>query len=188
MLVGVMGKSGSGKSSLVERMKSFDNTIIHIDIDKIGHEILKDKTIVNNIIKIVGDSNVVVNGTLDRKKVGKIIFNDLNKYELYYKYTEDIEYEIIDKIINDNRDKIIVLDWAVLYKTKYYKQLDYRILVDTKYDIRKDRVMKRDDISEEYFKLREVMNINYDINEMDIVLDGENISDDLIIKILGELR
>ena len=188
MLVGIVGKSGSGKSTLIERMKSFDNTIIHIDIDKVGHEILKNEDIVSNIVRIVGDSTVLVKGVLDRKKVGNIIFNDLKKYEKYYKYTEKIEYEIIDKIISDNIDKKIFLDWIILDKTKYWKMLDYRILIDTEYELRKDRVIKRDRISEDYFNLREVMKDKYNRDEMDFIINGNNINDDLIIKILGELK
>lgn len=187
MLVGIVGKSGSGKSTFVRKMQEFNSDVVHIDIDKIGHDILKDPVIVSNIIDIVGDPSVVENGVLNRKKVGNIIFNDLEKYERYFKYTEDIEYEIIDKIIEENKDKIIVLDWAVLFKTKYYNVLDYKILMDTEYSVRKNRVTKRDNISEEYFKLREVMNIDYDRNDMDFIIDGNNYNDGVVKHILGEL-
>lgn len=188
MLVGVVGKSGAGKSSFVEKLKKIDNNIVHIDIDKIGQDILKDQNIISHIVSIVGDSSVLENGILNRKKVGNIIFNDVKKYEEYYRYTEDIEYAVIDKMIEDNIEKIIVLDWILLDKTKYWSVVDYKILIDTNYEIRKNRVVKRDNISEEYFDLREVMKDSYNINEMDLVLDGDNISEEKIIEILGELR
>lgn len=188
MLIGIVGKSGAGKSSLVNRMKHFDNEIVHIDIDKIGHDILKDEEIVKNIVKIVEDDSVIVNGVLDRKKVGNIVFNDLEKYNKYYKYTEDIENAIIDRIIEDNKDKKVVLDWIILDQTKYWDMLDYKILIDTDYDVRKKRVIKRDNISEMYFDLREVMKEDYNKEEMDIVLNGNNISDTVIKEILGDLR
>lgn len=188
MLIGIVGKSGSGKSSLVRRMMSFDSSIVHIDIDKIGHDILKDEVVVKNVVKIVGDNSVVVDGVLDRKKVGNIIFNDLKKYEDYYKYTEDIENEIIDGIIDKNKDKKIVLDWIILDQTKYWKYLDWKILIETNYDIRKNRVIKRDNVSGSYFDLREGMKDSYNKEEMNFVLDGNNISDDLIKEILGELK
>ena len=188
MLVGIVGKSGAGKSSLVRRMMPFDSSIIHIDIDKIGHEILKDEEVVNNIVKIVGDTSVVVDGVLDRKKVGNIVFSDIKKYEEYYKYTEDIENAIIDRIISENKDKIIVLDWIILDKTKYWKKLDYKILIETNYETRKERVLKRDNISDSYFDLREGMKDSYNKEEMDFVLDGNNISDDLVKEIMGELK
>lgn len=188
MLIGVTGKSGAGKSTFVKKMQCIDSNVVHIDIDKIGYDILKDEKIVRNIVDIVGDSNVFTNGVLDRKKVGNIIFNDNNKYEEYYKYTEDIEYAIIDRIIEENKDKIVVLDWILLDKTKYWNKLDCKILFETEYEVRKNRVVQRDNISEEYFDLRESMKDNYNKEEMDYIIDGDNISEDKIRNILGELR
>lgn len=188
MLIGVIGKSGAGKSSLVQRMMSFDDAIIHIDIDKIGHSILSNKEVIDNIVKIVEDPTVVVNGILDRKKVGNIVFKDKKKYQEYYDYTETIEYEIIDKIIEDNKNKKVFLDWIILDQTKYWNMLDYKILVETNYETRKDRVVKRDNISDEYFDLREVMKKDYNREEMNFIINGQNIDDDLIVKLLGELK
>lgn len=188
MLVGVVGKSGAGKSSFVRELMKIDNSIVHVDIDKIGHDILKDKDIVARIVSIVKDPTVVENGLLNRKKVGNIIFNDLSKYEKYYKYTEDIEYKIIDEIIENNKEKIVVLDWILLDRTKYWGKLDYKILLDTSYKIRKSRVVNRDNISEEYFDLREVMKDDYNRDDMDIVIDGNNINREVVERILGELK
>ncbi len=188
MLVGIIGKSGSGKSTLAERICKLKENAFHIDIDKVGQSILKDEEIVKHIVSIVKDDSVVENGVLNRKKVGNIIFNDLEKYEEYYKYTEDIEYAIIDKMIEDNKDKIVILDWILLDRTKYWNKLDLRILVDTNIEIRRNRVTKRDNISNEYFDLREVMKEDYNKSEMDYVLDGNNISDEELEKILKELR
>lgn len=188
MLVGIVGKSGAGKSTLVKKMQKFNQNIVHIDIDKIGQDILKNEDVVNNIVRIVGSEEVIENGTLDRQKVGNIIFNDKEKYEAYFDYTENIENEIIDNIIDKSKDKIIVLDWAVLFKTKYYNLLDYKIFVNTDDNIRKNRVIKRDNISEEYFDLREMMYNNYDISNMDFIIDGNNYSDKDVKKILGELK
>ena len=50
MLIGICGKSGSGKSTISNIIKDyFDNTVI-IDIDKIGHESYNDDQVINNMI------------------------------------------------------------------------------------------------------------------------------------------
>jgi len=188
MLIGVVGKSGAGKSTLIRKMHSFDNSVIHVDIDKVGHDILSDEKIVRKIVEIVGDPTVVENGVINRKKVGNIIFNDKKKYDEYYKYTEDIEYAIIDKIIEDNKDKKVVLDWILLDNTKYWGKLDYKILVKTNYEVRKSRVVIRDNINEKYFDLRENMKDDYNTSEMDYIIDGNTTNDEMIKKILGELK
>ena len=81
----------------------------------------------------------------------------------------------IDKIIENNKDKIIILDYLLLPRTKYFTNCDLRILVDIPYQIRKERVMKRDNISEERFNLRESSSIDYDKTSFDIVLTNEDI-------------
>ena len=91
-------------------------------------------------------------------------------------------------MIEDNKDKIVILDWILLDKTKYWNKLDLRILVDTNIEIRRNRVTKRDNISNEYFDLREVMKEDYNKSEMDYVLDGNNTNDEELEKILKELR
>ena len=188
MLIGVIGKSGAGKSSLIEKIARLDRSIIHIDIDKVWAEVIQDKSVIDNVVKIACDSSILTNGKLDRYKTGNIIFSDKNKYEQYYSYIEGIIYSVIDKIIIENSDKKIFLDWIILDKTKYWSNLDYKILVDTDYECRKNRVIEREKISEEYFDLREMMKDDYSLENIDLMVKGNNIEDKLIKEILGEIN
>lgn len=77
----------------------------------------------------------------------------------------------IDNIINNNKDKIIIIDWILLPKTKYFNNCDIKILIDIPYSIRKDRVLKRDQIEEDIFILREKASISYQNNEFDLILN-----------------
>ena len=81
----------------------------------------------------------------------------------------------IDKIITNNKDKTIILDYLLLPRTKYFNSSNLKILLDIPYEIRKERVMKRDNISKEAFDLRESASINYDEYEFDIIIKDENI-------------
>ena len=84
----------------------------------------------------------------------------------------------IDRIINKNKDRIIILDWQLLPKTKYLGLCDLKILIDIPYEIRKQRLLKRDNISEEKINLREKASITYNKNDFDYVFntnDNENI-------------
>ena len=76
MILGIVGKAGSGKSYVSNLLeKNFKNSII-IDVDRVGHYVLtlfhvKEK-IKNTFGKIVFDEN----NEIDRKELGKIVFND----------------------------------------------------------------------------------------------------------------
>lgn len=71
-------------------------------------------------------------------------------------------------------DKIIILDWILLSISKYFDICDIKILLDIPYEIRKERAIKRDNITEEEFDLREKASINYDTNIFDYVINEKD--------------
>lgn len=159
MLIGICGKSGSGKSTLANQIiKLTNNESIHLDIDKIGHKVLTIPDVMDEIIKTFGNT-IVDKNNIDRKKLGEIVFNsrhDMKKLSnLTWKYMQ-IE---IDEFLNINKDKIIILDWLLLPSTKYFNMCNLKILLDTDYQIRKQRAIKRDNISDYEFDLREKSSI-----------------------------
>lgn len=77
----------------------------------------------------------------------------------------------IDKFLISNKDKIIILDWLLLSISKYFDMCDVKILLDIPYDVRKERAMKRDNITEEEFTLREKASIDFKKEDFDYVLE-----------------
>ena len=77
----------------------------------------------------------------------------------------------IDKFLISNKDKIIILDWLLLSISKYFDMCDVKILLDIPYDVRKERAMKRDNIIEEEFTLREKASIDFKKEDFDYVLE-----------------
>ena len=170
MIISVCGKSGSGKSTIShELIRMYGDKVIHVEIDKIGHKVLINKKVKYELVKCFGN-NILSDGVIDRKKLGNIVFNsinDMNKLScITWKY---MEYEI-DNIINNNRNKIIVLDYILLPITKYFDISDIKILLDVEYEVRKRRCIKRDNISEEEFLLRDKASISYDKYRFDYVI------------------
>lgn len=174
MIICLCGKSGSGKSTVANLIKQKNPNCIHVDIDKIGHKSHSDQFVKNELINTFG-KGILTDNIIDRKKLGKIVFSNKEEMIKLEKITWGYMEKEIDKIINNNKDKIIVLDYFCLPKTKYFESCDLRILIDVPYDIRKRRIMLRDNISEEKFNLREGSSINYDDYEFDIVLNNESI-------------
>ena len=80
----------------------------------------------------------------------------------------------IDKFLIDNKEKIIILDWLLLPISKYFDKCDVKVLLDIPYEVRKERAIKRDNITEEAFDLREKASISFDINKFDYVINDNN--------------
>ena len=176
MIICICGKSGSGKSTLSNELKKLDNSV-HLDIDKIGHKVLTYDEVKKELINTFGES-IISDNNIDRKKLGEIVFNsrlEMNKLsDITWKYMK----LDIDNFIYSNKDKIIILDWLLLPITKYFKISDIKILLDIPYEIRKERAMKRDNITQEEFDLREKSSINFNEKDFDYVLK-ENNKDDI---------
>ena len=174
MIICICGKSGSGKSTVAKLIQEERPNSIHIDIDKIGHKSHTDEKVRQELITIFGEV-ILTNNNIDRKKLGKIVFSNKEAMKKLESITWNYMEQKIDEIINNNKDKIIILDWLLLPKTKYFETSDLRILVDIPYEIRKQRVLKRDNITKEQFELREKNTIEYDKNKFEYILEENNI-------------
>ena len=184
MIIGICGKSGCGKSTLANQIIELtDNKAIHLDIDKVGHNVLLLPEVKQELIKSFGES-VIQENIVDRKRLGEIVFDSRNEMsklsDITWKYMQ-IE---IDKILNLHKDKIIILDWLLLPITKYFDMCDVKILLDIPYEIRKQRAIKRDGITEEAFDLRDNASICFDSNDFDYVIKENNLE---IVKRLVKL-
>lgn len=173
MIICVCGKSGSGKSTLSMELKViYKDKLIHVDIDKIAHDVLNDNIVKKELVETFGN-NILTNDFIDRKKLGSIVFNSKIKMDILSQITWKFMKLKIDEILNNNKDKIIVLDYILIYKTDFFKNSDIKILLEVPYEIRRDRCMLRDNISEEEFKLREKGSIEYNKDDFDYVLESD---------------
>ncbi len=78
----------------------------------------------------------------------------------------------IDNYISDNKEKIIILDYIMLPRTKYFKESDLRILIKGSYEERLKRALVRDSITKEVFDQRDSAAINYVDEDFDYVIDN----------------
>ena len=170
MIIGICGKSGSGKSTLANQIvKLTNNKGIHLDIDKIGHKVLLLPDVINELTNSFRES-IVKDNNIDRKKIGEMVFNSRNKMNKLSNITWKYMQIEIDNFLSLHKGKIIILDWLLLSISKYFDMCDIKIFLDIPYEIRKQRAMKRDNISEEAFDLREKASIEFDESAFDYVL------------------
>ena len=93
---------------------------------------------------------------------------------------EDITWSFmekeIDKIIKENKNKIILLDWLLLPRTKYFYESDLRILVKAPLEVRMQRALKRDNITPEKFLLRESSAPEIDETIFEYIINNINLN------------
>ena len=177
MVISVVGKSGSGKTTIANIFESLDERIIHIDVDKIAHQVLTYPEVKEKIKKSFSNE-CVVSDQVQRKVLGQIVFSSSDKMQILTEITWPPMEAIIDQILIDNPDKIIILDWLLLPKTKFFNQSDLRIWVNSSTKERLERVLKRssptENISREYFLKRDSADIDYEEEKYDVVINNTN--------------
>ncbi len=173
MIIGLCGKSCSGKTTLAnDLIHIYDGNGIHLNIDKIGHQALEVPEIKETLVKTFG--NITTEGEIDRKKLSQIVFASTEEMDKLTTITWRYMEQEIEKVLEENKDKIIILDWQLLPKTKFFKGSNITILLDVDYETRKKRAIERDHITEEMFDLREQASIQYDKTSFDVVLKEIN--------------
>lgn len=167
MLIGIMGKTGSGKSTITRILNEQDKYLV-IDVDKVNHSLLETEELKNEIIKRY---DVLENGKINRKKLGLILYANqdlMNEYnQLIWSYLE----KELDRIIS-NSNKPVIIDWMMLPLTKFYSMCDIKVLVESSLETRLERILKRDNIDKEHFIARDKNGLEYKKEDMDLVIDN----------------
>lgn len=176
MIIGICGKSGSGKSTIARAITDTNPKAIHCDIDKIGHQTLEIKEVQEEAIKCFGQ-RIMVDGKINRKRLGELVFSSRERMKQLSDITWKYMQVTIDYLIRKNEDNIIILDWILLSNTRYFDMCDMKVLVDVPYEVRMRRTLERDGITSEEFALRERASIEYDHNRFDMVVSNDDVNE-----------
>lgn len=186
-IVCISGKSGSGKNIISEMIKRDFGDTVHIDIDILAHKALKNNFVKRKIDTVLNDNSIYDElGNIDRKKMGKIVFNDKILQDKVYAITWEYMNKEIIRTIRENH-KIVILNWYNIINKNYWNENNIRIITEKDYNERKQYVIKRDNISPEYFELREKNALNYDDVKCDIkIFDISEYNKELLQEMLNK--
>lgn len=123
-VIGMTGGIASGKSSVVKRFEKLG--AYTIDCDKLGHSAyLPGRTAFKLIVEEFGAEILSTEGTVDRKKLGPIVFNNKDKMkrlnEIVWPEIRQIRKEIIEKVESDGKHDVIMFEGAVLFESGWDK-------------------------------------------------------------------
>lgn len=183
MIIGICGKSGSGKSTVAKSLiKYYGNETVHLDIDKIGHYVLTIPDVIQKLVNYFGNG-LLEDGKINRKKLSVLVFSSPIKMMILTEITWPYMEQEIDKILS-SKNSVVILDWLLLPNTKFFSMCNFKVLLDIPYEIRKERVIKRDNITSMEFDLRDDASIEYDKSKFDyIISDNEQFDVERWVKV-----
>lgn len=149
-VIGLTGNIGSGKSIVTKRLGALGARVICADA--VARKIVRPQSEgAMRIREAFGSQVFLPDGSLDRKALGRIVFNDEEARKkldalLHPLMIQDIE-ETLDAWEKETPDAIAVVDAALLIETGLHEAADEVWMVEARDDIRLQRIMRRDGLS-----------------------------------------
>ncbi len=146
-VIGISGQTGAGKTTFskeLEKTLSAFFSVTYIDVDSLGHQVLKDPKSIEALTKAFGE-DILTDSQIDRKKLGAKAFESTKNTELLNSIMHPRMVKIVEDIIesnkNNSRNKIVIIDAALLYKMNLARLCDKIIYVKADSEIRVQRLM-----------------------------------------------
>ena len=178
LILGLTGGIASGKSTVAKMF--IDEGIPLIDTDLIARNLQKKGTeTYEEIIKFFSNDILLTNKEINRKKLGRIIFANLQKRNIL----NNIIHPRVKLIVNNEIEKhqelgtrILVVDVPLLFETDYHKIVDKTIVVYTNPQEQLSRLTSRDVITKEYaqMKINAQIPLNEKVDLADYVIDNSH--------------
>lgn len=175
-ILGVTGGIATGKSGVVDIFKQYGFPVV--DADVIAREVVEPGTPgLKKIVATFGKEVLQEDNSLDRKKLGQLVFADTKKRKTLDQLLapflqEAITYQIEKKA---RVTPLVIADIPLLYEAGYDKVVDQVAVVYIPERIQQERLIKRDQITkkEAQQKIASQLPIEEKKERADIVFDNQ---------------
>ena len=176
LIIGLTGGISSGKSTVSTMFSTLHIPVI--DADKVSREVVEPgKSAYHEIRRVFGQEIFKKDQTLNRKKLGAIIFADEEKR----KQLNAIVHPAVRKEMLQQRDhyveqgeKCVVLDIPLLFEGNLTSMVDKTIVVAVGEDVQLQRLMARDQLTimEAKQRIKSQMPIREKVDLADAVINN----------------
>jgi len=148
--IGLTGSIAVGKSFVLDVFRELGCNVL--DADQTAREVVEPGTIgLQRIVEKFGSEVVRSDGTLDRSKLGSIVFADHEKRQLLNAIVHPLVIEKQDAWLAERQEadtgSISVVDAALMIEAGSYKRFDALVVVWCRPEVQLERLMLRDGLS-----------------------------------------
>ena len=152
VVLGLTGGTGAGKSSALRAIESLGGQVI--DCDRLYHEMLDTCAPLRDEIGLSFPGAFDAEGELDRKKLGQEVFSHKDRLE---QLNGIIFHHLVPEVrrrLAESDSKLFAIDAINLLEGGLDQLCDRTVAVTAPMELRVRRIMARDNISEQYARLR----------------------------------
>jgi dephospho-CoA kinase len=195
LIIGLTGGIATGKSTA--SLIISEQGIPVIDADIIAREaVMPGKDAYEKIVAFFGDEVLLSDKTLNRAKLGKIIFNNSEKRQKLNEIVHPAVRSEMKKqaeLYLSGGNPLVIMDIPLLFESKLTHMVDETWLIYTHPDLQLRRLMERDGYSEEQAlsRIKSQMPIDEKKELADVVIENNDTKAELkqkLLKLLQEVK
>jgi len=117
-IIGLTGGIGSGKSTVTRFLAELGAVVI--DADKVGHDLLGNPQIRQEVVETFGERILDSSGEVDRSKLGQVVFDNPKALEQLNQIIQTRIGAVVHGLLDDYRQQgaaVVVLEAALLVET-----------------------------------------------------------------------
>ncbi|WP_125769957.1 dephospho-CoA kinase [Companilactobacillus furfuricola] len=183
-IYGLTGGIAAGKTTILNIFQKLGCKIY--DADQVARIVVEPGTTgLRQITKQFGKSILLSDGTLDRKKLGRIVFSDRRQLKLLTGITGPLIrkkiLKMIDEAKNDQSQQTYIFEIQLLFESHYQEYFDATIAVYVDHEIQLKRLIKRNNITKQAAedKINAQMSMEQKRELADYWIDNSQTIDDL---------
>ena len=146
IVTGLTGQTGSGKTTVCRIFA--DEGFEIIDCDKAAREVTSPGSNCCKKLAEIFPQCFDEDYTLDRKSLGNIVFADKNKLDMLNNTIFPYICKLLEEKISESKSRYILLDAPTLFEAGADKLCNVIVCVTAEKNIRKARIMQRDNLTE----------------------------------------
>lgn len=150
--IGLTGGIATGKTTISKYLSSLGIKVI--DADLIAREVLTIYPEILEYLRKTYGNRVFSGGKLDRRALGRIVFQDKEALSSYLQVIMPRIRQEIVKRLEESEEECIVLDAPLLFEEGFQKDVDLTITVYAQEKVQLQRLKERDGFTEEEARRR----------------------------------
>lgn len=144
--IGLTGGIGSGKTTVAQVFEQLGVPVFYADLE--AKKYMQSDVVLIKQLKVNFGNDIYVDGKLQKDRLASIIFNDDSALHTINQLVHPAVHRIFEKWCATQNTSYILKEAAILFESGSYKNLDQIICVSAADDLRMQRVMQRDGVTE----------------------------------------
>jgi dephospho-CoA kinase len=176
LVIGLTGSIASGKSTVSSMLKELHLPII--DADQIARDVVEPgEDTLKEIVSAFGEDILYPDGTLNRKKLGSIIFSNNEKRKML----NSIVHPAVRKRMLEQKEtylkdgeSCVVMDIPLLFESKLTHMVDKILVVFVDEHVQLERLMERDNSTKEEAseRIQSQIPVKEKVKQADAIIDN----------------